>query len=54
MSFDERKTGKEHDKYSKKIMESDSDSRLDLSSTLRKKMGFVDIKESPHKGSHTL
>jgi hypothetical protein len=52
MSFDERKTGKEHDKYSKKIMESDS--RLDLSSTLRKKMGFVDIKESPHKGSHTL
>jgi hypothetical protein len=32
MTSDERKTGKKHDKYSKKIIESDS--KLDLSSTL--------------------
>jgi hypothetical protein len=32
MSSDERKTGKKYDKYSKKLIESDS--KLDLSSTL--------------------
>lgn len=32
MSSDERKTGKKHNKYSKKIIEYDS--KLDLSSTL--------------------
>jgi hypothetical protein len=32
MSSDERKTGKKRDKYSKKMIESDSE--LDLSSTL--------------------